>query len=202
MRGTVVVAGVRCSKMRHSACVCSTTCHRAVAAFAAVRADAIADVDSATCHFARRIGLGSACSNGWAGRPVAAALWTLFGAAAMEAACLSYFCAHRTRNLLQNITTNERINCRRGVHIPFTDHARHSMRVLVGARVSQRRGLARRRYAHFRSSDGGFVNPFDRGVRANVRAYFCVGSARAKGGGRAKVVAAGAGLLAAAAEGP
>eukprot|EP00966_Prymnesium_polylepis_P060713 1408706-Prymnesium_polylepis.2 len=50
----------------------------------------------------------------------------------------------RTRNLLKNVTTNER-------------HNHH-------------------RYAHFKSVDGAFHNPFDRGMRANCTAYFCLRS--------------------------
>jgi len=54
---------------------------------------------------------------------------------------LLHFWIHRTRNLLQNMTTNERQN--------------------------------RGRYAHFKSVDGGFVNPFDRGALCNCATYFC-----------------------------
>ena len=47
----------------------------------------------------------------------------------------------RTRNLLGNVTTNER-------------HNHH-------------------RYSHFKTVDGAFHNPFDRGPRRNCQVYFC-----------------------------
>ena len=53
------------------------------------------------------------------------------------------FWLNRTRNLLSNITTNERYN--------------------------------RKRYPHFKTLDGGFYNPFDRGVAANCHTFFCPG---------------------------
>lgn len=53
------------------------------------------------------------------------------------------FWCNRTRNLLSNLTTNERYN--------------------------------RKRYPHFKTLDGGFTNPFDRGVAANCHGFFCPG---------------------------
>lgn len=56
---------------------------------------------------------------------------------------LAVFWYNRTRNLLSNLTTNERHNCKR--------------------------------YPHFKTVDGRFTNPFDRGVAANCHAFFCPG---------------------------
>ena len=61
----------------------------------------------------------------------------------MLAAWQAIFWCNRTRNLLSNLTTNERCN--------------------------------HKRYPHFKTLDGGFFNPFDRGLAANCRAFFCPG---------------------------
>ena len=67
--------------------------------------------------------------------------WALFAGAAAMICPLAVFWYNRTRNLLSNLTTNERHNCKR--------------------------------YPHFKTVDGRFTNPFDRGVAANCHAFFC-----------------------------